>query len=270
MSRRSTPPGHSSFAERHARETARRLVLSMGIDRPEHIRIEDIAWAQGLRIVEGGLSGAAARLTLREGRGVIRLREGDGQTPRGRFSVGHEVGHFLLHQGKMGSCSDEDMENFHSDGSVEAQANVFSAELLAPEFICRPFCARGEPSFEMARDIGRVFSISLTAASLRLIELSPEPCALIFVENQRIKWFRAGDSFKVWLNVAGPPHKASLVARMLRGAHVDGPEVVDPSCWLDDDRPLGDAELVEDVVHMTRLKAALVLLHLDGWEDPED
>jgi hypothetical protein len=67
--------GLSRVAEGRARSEAQRLLSEFGIERPEHIRLEDIAWAMGVRVVVGGVTGAAARLTHRHGRGIVRLRD---------------------------------------------------------------------------------------------------------------------------------------------------------------------------------------------------
>lgn len=258
----------SPIAERRARAEAARVVSGLGLELPEHIRIEDIAWSKGLRITEGGLTGAAARVASFNGRGVIRVRAGDLDSPRGRFSIAHELGHFLLHQARMRACSDTDMTALHTDGRDEAQANVFAAELLVPEAMCRPLCDVIEPDLSTARLIADTFNVSLTAAAFRLVELVAVPCALLFVEASRIRWFRAGGAFRARLNTLGPPHRLSLVARALRERRSQGPEAVDAECWLEDDESA--LELVEDVVVMPSLGGALVLLQAPDRDEDEE
>ncbi len=244
------------------------MVAGLGLELPEHIRIEDIAWSRGLRVTEGGLTGAAARVASLNGRGVIRVRAGDLDSPRGRFSVAHELGHFLLHQARMRACSDTDMTALHTDGRDEAQANVFASELLVPEAMCRPFCEVTEPDLSTARLIAHTFNVSLTAAAFRLVELVAVPCALLFVEPSRIRWFRTGGAFRARLNILGPPHRLSLAARAMTERRSQGPEVVDAGCWLEDDDC--SVELVEDVVVMPSLGGALVLLQAPGGDDDEE
>lgn len=259
-----------SIAERHARAEAAKIAAAFGIERPEHIRVEDIAWTLGLRIIEGGLTGAAARLSVRDGRGIIRVRPSDAGTPRVRFSVAHEVGHFVLHRERIKVCTEADLVALHEDGGAEAQANVFASELLVPAAMCDDVRGTGAPDFALARDLAVRFNVGLTAAALRVVELSPEPCALLYVVGDRVQWYRRGTHFERRLNVLGPPHRASVVARVARQVSVPGPEVVDAGCWLEDveDDELG--ELTEDVVPMPSTGGFLVFLHLAAAEDFEE
>ncbi len=262
----------SLVAERHAREAARSVVRDFGLLEPEHIRIEDIAWELGLRVRRGGLSGAAARLTSKGGRGVVRIRDEDADTPRGRFSLGHELGHFILHKDRMRTCSDPDFGNLRTDGNDEAQANVFSSELLMPERMFKVRCDKMEPCF---RDIDRVagqFTVSLTSAALRTVDLHAAAVALALVKRTGIVWCRPGPQFTLRVDRDGPLARSSVAARVLEGGEADGPEVVDLGDWLHvDDLDSDDGvELFEDVVLAPSLGGALVLLHVTGLPDPDD
>ncbi len=66
---------------------------------------------------------------------IIRIREsvflgaGDGN-PRDRFTIIHEIGHFILHKNRVLLCrSDEKIRAFENP---EWQANTFAAEFLVP------------------------------------------------------------------------------------------------------------------------------------------
>ncbi len=170
----------------------------------------------------------------------------------------------------MRTCSDLDMADLHSDAQQEAQANVFASELLLPAALCRPVIEGAEPSIDLAKFVANQFNVGLIASALRVLELSAEGCALLFVEPKGVRWFRRNEHFRGWLNVLGPPHRSSLAARLLRGSTSADADVADVGCWLDDARKLPeDSELTEYAVPMPNLGGALVLLHLSGCE-PED
>src|SRR4051812_46444828 len=82
------------------RKAASDVLRRFRVESPEAIDLETIAWHLGkLRIKSGGLAGAEGRLvaTPQHG-GVIRVATGSNEGRR-RFTVAHEIGHFVLHQG---------------------------------------------------------------------------------------------------------------------------------------------------------------------------
>jgi hypothetical protein len=81
------------------RRAARKVLERFHVESPEAIDVEVIAWHLGrLKVKVGGLSGAEGRLVATASRGgVIRVAPGSNEGWR-RFTIGHEIGHFVLHQ----------------------------------------------------------------------------------------------------------------------------------------------------------------------------
>ena len=72
-------------------------------------------------------------------------------TRRGRFTIGHELGHYLLHRKKYpdGIYCDEAAVDGRSGELIEQEANTFSATLLMPlDDFKRQISARDIPSFD--------------------------------------------------------------------------------------------------------------------------
>jgi len=88
-----------SFRYRAAEAKATELIEYYGITRPEHIQLEDIAFAQGVRILKGPLKGAAASLVRYGEKATIRISDRETDQGRIRFSIAHELGHFILGHG---------------------------------------------------------------------------------------------------------------------------------------------------------------------------
>src|SRR5262249_54722689 len=134
---------------RAARRAARELLKRWGVCKAEDIRIEAIAQAHGLRIVEGPLRGARGRLSL--GRSpVIRIADDTIEEGARRFTIAHELAHYLLNHpcsASHGACaSARASEALHSNWrDYEAEANAFASELLMPRHLVAPHCI-GEPS----------------------------------------------------------------------------------------------------------------------------
>ncbi|MCW1431345.1 ImmA/IrrE family metallo-endopeptidase [Novosphingobium sp. JCM 18896] len=120
--------------------------------------------------------------------------------PRRRFTVGHELGHYLIgaHRGDK-RCTSRDMlenrrETWHQ--KEEAQANRFAAGLLMPKpWFVAQMDELGSPDIRHLRAIASTYLVSIEAAANRYIELSCESCAFVFLRNGKVRYSRPSRSF---------------------------------------------------------------------------
>ena len=246
-----------------AEKSAARLLSGYGVESPEHIRLEDMAYDLGIRIVEGPLKGAAARL-LRYGKNAtIRVSDSEKYSTRKRFSVAHELGHFMLHHGHFieFSCSDFDMHDWYQAEGNERIANAFAGELLLPRFLVEKRCDVKEVNFGPIKAIADEFQTSLTATAIRFVRFCPEMCAAIFSMNSKVKWVYKSNDFWPYIRIGKPLDKHTLAYYFFYGKTLpNDPEDVDAEAWLDSDR-LGDLEeIVEHSIGFSRLGAVLTLI----------
>jgi Zn-dependent peptidase ImmA (M78 family) len=119
--------------------------------------------------------------------GVILLKDGEFSilvnsikpATRQNFSVGHELGHYFLHQDTLRSekgiiDGDDTMDGqgimYRLDGhetEQEIEANNFAASLLMPADLVR----RAWEATTSIEECARIFSVSVVAMSVRLLEL---------------------------------------------------------------------------------------------------
>lgn len=99
---------------------------------------------------------------------------------RRRFTIAHELAHFVLHRNGNKLYAHRDMTN---DGnvrsSIEQEANYFAANVLMPEALIREKVedikeqAWGAlPNFVLIREIADYFVVSESAAEVRLRQLN--------------------------------------------------------------------------------------------------
>lgn len=224
---------------REAEKEASALTKRFGIYHPDHIRLNDIAYTLGVRIREGKLSGATARLIRYGSHAVIRIPNTETNVARKRFSIAHELGHFVLkHEGISLEivCTEKDMMNWYSSDN-ETQANYFASELLMPEALVKKQCDVREVSFEPVRKIASAFQTSLTAAAIRFVKFCPEPCALICSEASRIKWCVRGSEWWPFIRKNQKLDKRSLAFEYFVGREIpDEGEELDFDVWLSEAR----------------------------------
>lgn len=166
-----------------ARDAARQLVRQFGINEPP-IHIEEIAHAQGAEIVRHRFEGPESGFALRDGRRWIIGLNIQTSRRRQRFTIAHELGHLLLHEGRPLTVDQAvlrvDLRNDVSSMATdlqEIQANTFAAALLMPEKIVLDYAtnlvrANGDITRDtLISELARTFDVSAEAMGYRLINL---------------------------------------------------------------------------------------------------
>lgn len=148
------------------RREADRLLEAAGITR-EPVPLRDVVSALNLSLVEADRAPFSCEATLVPlGDGHAVSLRGGGNEARRRFSIAHEIGHFMLHPGRArherGGPVSEAMR------VQEREADAFAAELLMPEHLVRRAALEDGAD---ARRLADRFEVSVAAMSLRLRRL---------------------------------------------------------------------------------------------------
>ena len=236
-----------------AKLTAADLVKNLGIVSPDQISIEDIAMARGVYVREGTIAGADSWL-IRQGKsGLIRVSSSIPMKGRKRFAIGHELGHWELHQGLSQAflCVEGDLAGY-TRSAPEIEANVFSSELLMPSALYGPLCQRGDPDLEVVYALSDIFQTTRTASAMRFVEETKHTCVLIFSDSGSVCWWKKKESWKdFWIEVPDSIPEFSFAHDCLtRKCSMSRMRNVDPKLWLGN---LPDDKSVEVHEQSTRL-----------------
>jgi hypothetical protein len=158
------------YTDPRAHDLRGRYVATFGGDEipvPVESIAEDLL---GLRIEEDDLGECSGMLIPSERLILVNASEatsGDTPTRRHRFTIAHELGHWICHARGAESaptyCRSQDVLH-ETDRTLEREANVFGAELLMPEAAVREaWSAFPDPSKLASR-----FAVSGLAAQWRL------------------------------------------------------------------------------------------------------
>ncbi len=176
---------------RKARHAARALSRRFGVTAAGHINVEAFALRLGVTVIVGPLEGAIAQL-VRVGNDVnIIVSERVTDACAIRFSIAHELGHFVLgHPSRPPSelCTVRGRHVAHGQRNHELEANAFAGELLMPEPLVRPWCQVSPVSMEIPRRIAREYNVSILASAIQFAELSSERCAAVFSARREVVW----------------------------------------------------------------------------------
>lgn len=119
---------------------------------------------------------------------------------RRRFTIGHELGHFLIptHRGNQ-QCTTKDMREAGRTTDHErreAEANRFAAGLLMPKhWFQREMETLGDADVSHVRQLAKIFDTSLEATANRYAELTDDRCAFVFSKDGLIRYTRVSRDF---------------------------------------------------------------------------
>lgn len=167
-----------------ARTAAERLLERLGVSSAP-VDVDDIAEQLGVKVVYEDLGPEVSALLVTRGAASTIGIHRDHPTVRQRFSVAHELGHFVLrHQFERGEHVHVDQGRFISERSArasagldpkEVEANQFAAALLMPARLVRihaaRFGGRGPLLEDEISQLARDFKVSEQAMTIRLSAL---------------------------------------------------------------------------------------------------
>jgi len=178
-----------------ARRLARDVLRECGADEPHKIDPFAIVGRRNISVKYGKLEGATARVFHLDGRAIIRISHDIVQEGRLRFSVAHEVGHFLLgHRIPSHAELDGNRDPFYN-AHQEREADAFAVEHNTPEAWTQPF-SNLSPSMDTVRTIARTFRSSIVASAMRYVELTSGARAVAYSERGCVKWAKTSRAFR--------------------------------------------------------------------------
>jgi Zn-dependent peptidase ImmA (M78 family) len=239
------------------------------------------AIAEALDIVEirlepmRGLEGA---LIMTDDRNVGSIVVNGHSNPRRRrFTLAHELGHFLnpwhrpsdpsggfsCTRGDLGSGWQKRSGPASQHIAQEIEANCFAIELLAPPWLLRPYL-RGIPDLAKVVALADGIGLSREAGARRYVELHPQPTALVFSIDGAVRYVERHSDFPFvgcqrgqrMLALPTPTDDTGL------SAHVEA----DSRDWLG--RPDRDPLVVQTLSQ--RQGYAITLLAFDATESEDD
>lgn len=232
-------------------------IVRQNPDLPLPVPVEKIAELAGISKIDSfaseGFAGALVA-NAEKSDGAIFYSSRDPR-PRQRFTIGHELGHFLLpwHRQNQFNCKAQDI-GFGAKAEWEIEANRFSAELLMPRLLVRevlqPF---SEPDISQVIGLTNKFETSVEMTARRYIELSDHACAIVFSKDNVVRYSVRSESFKAPLCV----RKGDSLPRLSSSRQAKGDfekwSTIDAHWWLrTSNNPSAVASIREQTLHQER------------------
>jgi len=174
---------------------AEAILRQFGIDSPNQIDLEVIAADLGAIVRYANLDGSEARIVGNGERAIITVDSG-GLRQRQRFSIAHEIGHWVERYGRGGFlCGKDDISPQNDQAkSAEAQANAFASQLVLPSYLFDPMIEGLPVTLDTVVKIGKEFQASLTATAIKLVRSADKPALVVCHSQEKREWFVRGPS----------------------------------------------------------------------------
>jgi len=170
-------------------ECAEALIADLGINSPDELDVEAIAFDSQVDVVYEAMTGCEASLVGYRDRAIATINP-CGVRGRERFSVAHELGHWHLHRGRSFRCRvDDPSANLSSERTLEKEADSFAAHLLMPRSLFTPMVASfGKPTFQQLTHVAGIFETSIMATALRLVNINTLPVIVACYDSEGRRW----------------------------------------------------------------------------------
>ena len=114
-------------------------------------------------------------------------------SPRVRFSIGHELGHFYIPEHRKlllaGKCHNS-KPGFVSHKRLENEADEFAANLLVPEdYLLKLSQKRKFLTLKDLLELANELKVSATAMAIRYVKTTADRCAVILSQNGQQKFY---------------------------------------------------------------------------------
>ena len=212
------------------------ILRDLGITDPREIDLEAIAWHLSARVKRCILDGCEARIIGHNDCAIIRV-DSSRSSRRQRFSIGHELGHWHHHRGRMLVCRSEDIGNRNpGTGQFERIADAYAADLLLPRYLFVPISREFDKlSFRSVRELSNLFDTSLTATAIRLVESRHSPAVLVCHGLEGRRWFRRSSDVPERWFPRGDLDSESFAFELLfgQGEEQAHPRLIGADAWFD-------------------------------------
>lgn len=185
---------------------AKRLLNEIGYDEITNLSMKLFVSGLGATLIEEKLNNSDGKIVRGKSKTLIKINSEIKYEKKKRFTIAHEVGHYLMHE-KTEVHNDNsntlnwfnNAENQLKKGIQEWEANDFAAELLMPEKIFRFEAQNKVFSPELLKFLSERFKTSITSTVFRYMQLDLSPIFIVFIHNGKVKYWVKSSSCYIWI-----------------------------------------------------------------------
>lgn len=176
---------------------AKELLESCGLDSLIDFPLDLFANGLGITLIEKPLENCDGRIIFGKTKTLIELNSEMEFEEKRRFTLAHEIGHFILHKNIELHNDNENTTSWFSNketqakaGKQESEANEFASELLMPSALFVEKCNGKTFSPDLIRSLSQYFKTSVTSVIFRYFELDSNPICIFYMHNKIVKYWK--------------------------------------------------------------------------------
>lgn len=240
------------------------LALRDRLDLPQCVDLQELARVLRLGVFEVRTDSFDGALLCSRNRlsGRILVNAAMREEGRKRFTIAHEIGHFIIHRDRQISCLPSDIARWEDTrANPERQADSFASELLLPSVEVLKKIGDQWPSFQLVISLAEFFGASLTATARKYCELVPQECAAVWSVDGIIKWMHPASRFRHWITTGSELSSGTVARQILDGGTFPaGMQEVPAQAWISSFYLPDGASVWEESRSMPFYKGCLSLL----------
>jgi len=265
-----------------ARARANEIIKKYGLKIPWQFKFEEILNAERLLLEEKALDGAMGLLVFNKNGGIITVNENIKEITQKRFTIAHELGHFVNEKDKVNTttinemgkgqlqdaeiiykCGFDELYGMKRESKLEYDANEFAGELLIPSKELKSFIKGKKLDLKLLKETAVYFNVSLCVSAIKTAETDFIPCAAVMTTDGSVKWVKISKSFPYqFIRTGEKVSELSYVHDYFNGKEfpIEG-EDVPASAWFREDFKLRkDDRLFEMNIAMPSYNSMLTIL----------
>jgi Zn-dependent peptidase ImmA (M78 family) len=194
---------------------AKKLLSDIGFDEITNLSMKLFVSALGATLVEEELKNSDGKIVRGKSKTLIKVNSQIPYDSKKRFTIAHEVGHFLMHDKIEVHNENSNTLNWFVNtesqlkkGLQEWEANDFASELLMPEQIFRNETQDKPFSPNLIKYLSERFKTSITSTVFRCLQLDIHPLLVVFISNGTVKYCDKTSNWPYWIkdiNKLAPP-----------------------------------------------------------------
>ena len=257
---------------------AKKLLSDIGFDEITALDVEILVSGLGATLVEEPMPNADGKIVRGKSKTLIKVNSEIPYESKRRFTIAHEIGHYLLHDKLEVHNENSNTLNWFNNaenqlvrGIQEYEANDFASELLMPEKLFRKEIEGKVFSPDVLFYLSERFETSITSTIFRVLDLNIHPIFIAFIHKGHVKYWKKSPDLWGWvkdINKLGPPSD-SVAREYLDGDYEfiykgkEKQQVISKSTWFDLKQNHQDSEFYEYCIPTKQYKTIISVV----WEN---
>lgn len=207
---------------------AKELLEDIGVEEITDIPMDLFVAGLDATLIEEPLKNSDGKIIRGNSKTLIKVNSEIKFEERKRFTIAHEIGHFLLHNKLDLEVHNETSNTLNwfnateqqaKKGIQEWEANDFASELLMPESLVRRETYKKKFSPTLVKNLSIRFKTSLTSIIYRLVSLDIYPLFVVFIHSGNVKFWSKSNNY--WVKIKDitklPPPEDSVAQEYING-----------------------------------------------------